>query len=62
MIRRLVALVTLSGSTFTMCAQGAVPDGCCEPGDTLNIVGYNQVQCDLAGGRLDGVVCVDVDF
>jgi hypothetical protein len=53
-----------------MCMNGPVPEGCCEPGDQLNIVVGDAVhegmtpqeRCDWMGGRLNGLVCEDVDF
>jgi hypothetical protein len=65
-----LATLLIGGTSFTMCMNGPVPEGCCEPGDQLNIVVGDAVhegmtpqeRCDWMGGRLNGLVCEDVDF
>jgi hypothetical protein len=69
MIRLL--LTALSGIVFTMCAGGPVPEGCCEPGDRLDVVmqpapGWIST-CEDWGGEpvllTNGLyVCEGVDF
>jgi hypothetical protein len=61
---RLIVGVIMSGNIFAMCDGGPVPDGCCDPGDRLDVVlpSPNEQRCADMGGTLDGVVCVDVDF
>jgi hypothetical protein len=59
-----LAALMLSGSVFTMCDGGKVPEGCCDPGDTLNIIlpDANTQRCEDMGGRMTGFICEDVDF
>lgn len=62
-----IAAVVMSGSTFTMCAGGPVPVGCCEPGDRLDVIHTTYGDCDDMGGIMvgdpaNGGVCTDVDF
>ena len=33
-----LARLLISGTVFTMCNGGPVPEGCCERGDQLNVV------------------------
>lgn len=61
MFKTIISLIA-AGSSFTMCDGGPVPEGCCEPGDVLNVVVDSQERCDHIGGRLNGIVCEDVDF
>lgn len=59
---KFLAVAVISGHGFVMCDGGPVPDGCCEPGDRLDVVvGYDGQACADMGGTLNGVVCVDWD-
>jgi hypothetical protein len=63
MIKLLIGVI-MSGNVFAMCDGGPVPEGCCDPGDRLDVIvgENNERRCADMGGVMSGVVCVDVDF
>lgn len=58
-----VLLAALGGTMFTMNADGSgLSDAWDRVGRVLNVYGYNDAECDEAGGVLVGMLCVDVDY
>jgi hypothetical protein len=65
----LIMSILPSGTLFTMCQNGPVPPGCCEPGDQMNVIMTSPTpvkDCEDYGGipiTEKGItVCHDRDF